>query len=139
MNTLLGGFLLISVFLGITGTFLFRTRQRRSELALRVAMGSSRNKLLYFLFQEGFILLALALIPAFIIAWNIFFATDGMVGAGTSFGFAEEERGVIIRASRFFIAFSFSVGLIAVMMIAGIILPALRAVKMQPAEALHDE
>jgi putative ABC transport system permease protein len=139
MNTLLGGFLLISVFLGITGTFLFRTRQRRSELALRVTMGSSRNKLLYFLFQEGFILLALALIPAFIIAWNIFFATDGMVGAGTSFGFAEEERGVIIRASRFFIALSFSVGLIAVMMIAGIILPALRAVKMQPAEALHDE
>lgn len=37
-------FLLVNVFLGLIGTFWFRTRRRRSEIALRLAMGSTKNQ-----------------------------------------------------------------------------------------------
>lgn len=37
------GFLLLNIFLGVIGTFWFRTQQRRKEVALRLALGSSRR------------------------------------------------------------------------------------------------
>jgi putative ABC transport system permease protein len=41
-------FLLVNVFLGLIGTFWFRTRRRRSEIALRLAMGSTKNQVFRF-------------------------------------------------------------------------------------------
>lgn len=35
-------FLLLNIFLGIIGTFWFRTQHRRAEIALRMALGSTR-------------------------------------------------------------------------------------------------
>lgn len=37
-------FLLVNVFLGLIGTFWFRTRRRRGEIALRLAMGSTKSQ-----------------------------------------------------------------------------------------------
>lgn len=64
-------FLLVNVFLGLIGTFWFRTRRRRSEIALRLAMGSTKNQVFRLLAGEGLLLLALVTIPAMIICYNI--------------------------------------------------------------------
>ena len=50
-------FLLVNVFLGLIGTFWFRTRRRRSEIALRMAMGSTRGGVFRLLIGEGLLLL----------------------------------------------------------------------------------
>ena len=53
-------FLLGNVFLGLIGTFWVRTRRRRSEIALRLAMGSTQAAGLFpLLMGEGLLLLAL--------------------------------------------------------------------------------
>ena len=68
------GFLLLNIFLGVIGTFWFRTQQRRKEVALRLAMGSSRRGIFSYLMYEGILLLTLAALPAAVIAFNIGYA-----------------------------------------------------------------
>lgn len=109
------------------GTFWFRTRHRRSEIALRMAMGSSRGRIRWQLLGEGLLLLALASIPALIICIN-------MVMADVTFTEATDATW-----GRFVICVSIVWVLMALMVIAGIWYPASRAMEVQPAEALHDE
>ncbi|WP_321330879.1 FtsX-like permease family protein [uncultured Bacteroides sp.] len=139
LDILLAGFLLVSVFLGVTGTFLFRTRQRQPELALRLALGASRQRLLILLVGEGGVLFILALLPAMLIAWNLFYATGGMISSGTSFGLSMEETGAFVRFGRFLVAMAISSVLTILMMLIGILFPAVRAMGIHPAEALHEE
>lgn len=47
-------FLLGNVFLGLIGTFWVRTRRRRSEIALRLAMGSTKHQVFPFLWGRGY-------------------------------------------------------------------------------------
>ena len=61
----------MNIFLGVIGTFWFRTQQRRREVALRMAMGSSRQGVFLRLMSEGILLLTLAAVPAVIIAFNV--------------------------------------------------------------------
>ena len=121
------GFLLMNIFLGVIGTFWFRTQHRRGEVALRMAMGSSRNAIFLHLMTEGVLLLTLATIPAIVIAFNI--------------GIAElvDVAKMHFTTDRFLLGIFFTWLLMAVMIIAGIWYPASRAMKVQPAEALHDE
>lgn len=120
------GFLLMNILLGIVGTFWFRTQHRRSELALRVAVGSSRMQLWNRLNSEGLMLLSLAALPAAVICYNIghLDLTDGYM-----------EWGIV----RFLITFAISYFLMALMILAGIWFPARQAVRIQPAEALREE
>ncbi|WP_044270144.1 FtsX-like permease family protein [Bacteroides timonensis] len=127
-------FLLVNVFLGLIGTFWFRTRRRRSEIALRLAMGSTKNQVFRLLAGEGLLLLALVTIPAMIICYNI--------------GIAEFTIGRTELISTWPVEWSFvrfllgSLGawfLIALMVMVGIWFPARQAMKIQPAEALHEE
>ena len=67
-------FFVFNVFIGLMGTFWFRTRHRRSEIALRMAMGSSRGRIRWQLLGEGLLLLALASIPALMICSNMVMA-----------------------------------------------------------------
>lgn len=121
------GFLLLNIFLGVIGTFWFRTQHRRKEVALRMAMGSTRRGIFVRLIAEGLLLLTLAAVPAAIIAMNI--------------GVAElvDVTQLPFDASRFFLALVLSWLLMAVMIVVGVWYPARRAMKIQPAEALHDE
>ncbi|WP_288242077.1 ABC transporter permease [uncultured Bacteroides sp.] len=121
------GFLLLNIFLGVIGTFWFRTQQRRKEVALRMAMGSSRRGVFFRLMGEGVLLLSVAAVPALLIAFNV--------------GIAElvDISKMQFTFERFLIAAVFTWLLMAVMIVVGIWYPAYKAMKLQPAEALHDE
>ena len=121
------GFLLLNIFLGVTGTFWFRTQHRRQEVALRLAIGSTRKNIFIRLITEGILLLLLIMIPAFCITVNI--------------GLAElvDVSQLPFQTGRYLTAFMLTILLMASMIVAGIWFPAHRAMKIQPAEALHDE
>jgi putative ABC transport system permease protein len=118
-----GAFLLLNIFLGILGTFWFRTQQRKSEIALMKALGSSNRDVFVREIAEGLILLSIATIFAAIIDFNLAYAGMSM----------ELETG------RFVITVLISYLLIALMIVIGTWFPARKAMKIQPAEALHDE
>lgn len=127
-------FLLVNVFLGLIGTFWVRTRRRRGEIALRLAMGSTKGQVFRLLTGEGLLLLALVTIPAMIVCYHV--------------GVAEFTIGRTELISTWPVEWSFvrfllgTVGawlLIALMVVIGIWFPARQAVNIQPAEALHEE
>ena len=92
------GFLLLNIFLGLLGTFWFRTQQRRSEIALHKAHGATDRAIFSRLLSEG------------ILEWD-----------------------------RLLLCAAISFVLITLMIVIGIGIPARKAMKVQPAEALHDE
>ena len=121
------GFLMLNIFLGVVGTFWFRTQHRRQEVALRMALGSTRRGIFVRLITEGLLLFVVAMIPASLIALNIGMADLVDVSC------------LPFDALRFCMALSVTAVLMALMIVLGIWYPARRAMKVQPAEALHDE
>ena len=121
------GFLLLNIFLGVIGTFWFRTQHRRSEIALRMSFGSTRRGVFRRLIVEGLLLLTLAAVPAVFIAFNV-----GMAEL------VDVER-MSFGGGRFAMTVLVSWLLMALMIVLGIWYPARRAMLVQPAEALHDE
>lgn len=119
-------FLLLNIFLGITGTFWFRTQHRKGEIGLRVALGDTQRKILLKYYMEGLILLTSAMIPAAIVL-HIFVITEILTYHST------------LTWGRFFIGMAITWLLLASMIVLGIWLPTRKAVKIPPAEALHDE
>lgn len=120
-------FLLVNILLGVVGTFWIRTQQRRSEIGLRLALGSSRKGIRRLLINEGLLLLILAAIPAAVISLNI----------GLADLLSVEEMEFTIE--RFIAAEIITLILMGSMIIVGVCLPARQAMKIQPAEALREE
>ncbi len=120
-------FLLVNIFLGIIGTFWFRTAYRRSEMGLRIALGSTRTSLRGMLIAEGLILLTFAIVPAAVVSFNI--------------GHAElvDVNRMDFTFMRFFVGIVITYLLMIGMIILGIWYPARQAMKVQPAEVLHEE
>ena len=58
------GFLLLNIFLGLLGTFWFRTQQRVGEIAIRKVNGATDRSIFNRLIGEGLLLLVVATIPA---------------------------------------------------------------------------
>ena len=129
LNTVytVAAFFLFNVFLCVFATFWYRTRKRRCEVALRMALGSSRRQVMRYFLLEGLVLLLMAVIPALLIALNIQWA-DLTV-----------HTLVDVSAVRFVGSFGVALLLMALMIVLGIWYPARRAMQVQPAEALHDE
>ena len=121
-------FLLLNIFLGLLGTFWFRTQQRRGEIALYKALGGTNKTVFYRLLTEGVLLLVLATIPAVIIDWNLAYAE-----------FNVRMNNTTLEIGRFIITSVTSFILILLMIIIGIGIPARKAMKIQPAEALREE
>ena len=119
-------FLLINIFLGITGTFWFRTQHRKSQIGVRIATGETRKGILKMFYTEGLLLLTFAMIPAMLV-------------------FAFIKNAEILHyywtftIGRYFIGFGITYLLLALMILLGIWFPARRAVKVSPADALRDE
>ena len=119
-------FFVVNIFLGILGTFWFRTRQRKSELGLRVALGSNRMQLRTLLIGEGLILLTMAFIPAIVFSFNICYAELIDVYLMPFSGL------------RFTIGLGITYLLLAATIVLGIWIPAQQAIKISPTEALHN-
>ncbi len=64
-------FLVINIFLVIIGTFWSRTETRRSEVGLRIALGSSKQKVRWQMFLETFIMLFISSIVGLYICINL--------------------------------------------------------------------
>lgn len=120
-------FFIFNIFLGMLGTFWFRTRKRRSEIALRMALGCSRKDLFRYYVMEGMLLLGLAAIPAILICLNMQIV-DLTVHTLI-------DPGIV----RFFFCFIMAMVLLAIIILLGIYFPARKAMKVEPAEALHGE
>ena len=127
-------FLLVNVFLGLIGTFWFRTLRRRSEIALRMAMGSTRGGVFRLLIGEGLLLLALVTLPAMVVCYNVGMA-EFTIGRTSLISTWPIEWSVI----RFLAGSLGAWLLIALMVVIGIWFPARQAMKIEPAEALHEE
>ncbi|MCI1779872.1 MAG: ABC transporter permease [Bacteroidales bacterium] len=122
------GFLLINIFLGLLGTFWFRTQERKGEIALMMALGGNKRGIFLRQIAEGLLLLVFATLPAVIVDWNLAYA-----------GLTETMSGVTLETGRFIITVAMTSIISAFTIIAGDLFPALRAMKTQPAVALHDE
>lgn len=120
-------FLLVNIFLGIIGTFWFRTEYRKGEMGLRMALGSTRNQLRSIFFQEGTFLLILAFIPALFIGLNL------------AYGDLIDKELMPFTWVRFLICQAITFLLIAGMIRIGIWYPARQTSRLEPAEALHYE
>ena len=134
-------FLLVNVFLGIVGTFRFRTNARRGEIGLRCAMGSSKNKIRQLLLGETFMILLIASIPATILALNI-----QLMGIVTKLGvsiientemFSSAAKQSMLLPNLITYLITFVTMLVIIWL--GTWYPAKKAAEIQPAEALHNE
>ena len=119
------GFLMINIFLGLLGTFWFRTQQRVNEIAIRRVNGATRLGIFRRLIGEGLLLLALVT-PAAIIIDSLLLHYD----IATYFDEPHSS------ALRIIICAGAAFALMALMVMAGIWFPARRAMRIEPAEAL---
>ena len=122
------GFLLLNIFLGLLGTFWFRTQQRRSEIALHKAHGATDGAIFRRLLSEGLLLLAVVTPIALVIDWNL-----------AHLELNSWRNGTTLEWDRLLFCAGISFVLMALMIAIGIGIPARKAMKVQPAEALHDE
>lgn len=122
------GFLLLNIFLGLLGTFWFRTQQRRSEIALHKAHGATDISIFKRLLCEGWLLLVLVTPLALVIDYNL-----------ASLELNSWRNGTTLEWGRLLLCAVITFVLIALVIAIGIGIPARKAMKVQPAEALHDE
>ena len=128
-------FLVVNIFLGILGSFWFRIQSRRSELGLRVALGSSKRKVQGMVILETMMLLFIASIIGTIICLN-FGSTETLQSLGIptlekeAWGIGKEQNVI-----NFAITFTF----LAIVSVIAVWYPAKQASNIQPAEALRDE
>lgn len=123
------GFLLVSVFLGLLGTFWFRTQQRVGEIAVRKVNGASDSSIFLRLITEGMILLLIATPFAGVFDWML-------TRSSHVWDFPES---ITFQPLRFSLAMLFSFVSIAAMIVVGIWFPARKAMHIEPASALKDE
>lgn len=120
-------FLLANIFLGIIGTFWFRTEYRKGEMGLRMALGSPRSQLSSIMISEGVLLLLFACIPAIAVCLNI--AYMDMV----------DTYLLPFTWGRFLVCQGITFFLIVSMIVAGVWYPARQTSRLEPAEALRYE
>ncbi len=125
-------FVMISVFLGFLGTFWFRTRQRVPELALRKVNGATNADIFRRCIAEGLLLLV---IPALALGAAVIWGSDTLA----TFDFGNSISGFGYNESMFRLAALVAVIAMALMIIAGIAIPARKAMKIEPAQALSEE
>ena len=121
-------FLLLNIFLGLLGTFWFRTQQRRSEIALHKINGATNRNVFSRLMSEGLWLLAIVTPAA--VAVDIVLANAEL---------NSWHNGTTLEWPRLLVCAALSFVCIALMIVIGIWYPARKAMMLQPAEALHDE
>ena len=128
-------FLIINIFLGIIGTFWYRTESRKSEIGLRIALGSSKRKVKRFLYTETIILLFISAIIGVNLCINIG-QTDLLKALGIPLA-NHEHIGAGIE--QYFINFGFTFLFLVIISLLAVWYPARQSSNLHPAEALHEE
>lgn len=122
-------FVLVSIFLGLLGTFWFRTQQRVGEIAIRKVNGATSRSIFRRLISEGLILLTVATIPALGLDWLL---THLELNSPRLWVYYFEPV-------RFIACAAFTYQMLALMIVGGIWFPASRAMRVDPAVAIKDE
>lgn len=133
-NYIIGAaFLLFNIFLGVLGSFWYRTRMRVPDIAVLKIFGATKGNIFLRLIGEGLLLLCIATPLAILCEWLLIhyniIKLPAALGSYLNFDF--------IRLLAIIPAITFA--LLALMIIAGISFSALRAMKLAPALALHSE
>ena len=120
-------FLLVNIFLGILGTYWFRTQQRVKEIALRMVSGATRGDIFRRILGEGQILLLLVTPIAIIIDYLL-----------TIYEFTSWYDGYF-QPMHFCVSVLAAWILMALMIAVGIYFPARRAMAISPAAAMKTD
>ncbi len=121
-------FLLVNIFLGLLGTFWFRTRQRTPEIALMKVTGATAASVFKTQVGEGLVLLLLVTPLAAVVDINMAVLEMNAYG---NYGYLEWPRLAACVGIVFVI--------MAVMIVCGVAIPAWKGMRIEPATALHDE
>ncbi len=121
-------FLLANIFLGILGTFWFRTSQRTKEIALRMANGATRADIFRRVITEGEIILIAVTPVSMAICYML-----------TQYDLNTSYMGVFFEPVRFIGCTLITFALVSLMIVLGSWLPARKAMSISPAEALKTE
>jgi putative ABC transport system permease protein len=128
-------FLIANIFIGIVGTFWFRTQSRKSDIGLRIALGSTKAGIRNLFIGETLVILLLASIIATIVCINITMV-DILEDIGVP---VVEETGGKRNISRYLINYGITFASLAIIAVIAVWYPARKASMIQPAEALKDE
>ncbi len=120
-------FVLITVFLGVFGTFWLRIRQRTNEIGVRMAMGAGRSVIRRSMVTESLCLITIAVLPALLVYINMLHA-NVLDTWRLPFSF---ERVTVV----------FGIALLVMVIIVGCgtSYPARQASRLNPVDALRDE
>lgn len=132
-------FVLMSVFLGFLGTFWFRTQQRVPEIALRKVSGATDRAVFTRFLSEGLMLLVAPLVlmvPTGVILLNV---VNRLMDEDSAGGLDVSINGYPMEQAFIWVALAMCVASLALMIIAGVWLPARKAMRVNPASALKDQ
>lgn len=120
-------FFLLNIFLGVIGTFWLRINKRKSEIGLRMAVGSSRRTILWQMVGEGMVLLLIAFLPALVVCLNLVHLD------------LLPKQYMDVTPLRCGLTTAITLALLVLVVALGTWYPALRSSRIEPAEALHYE
>ncbi len=118
------GFLIVNVFLGISGVFSYKLSKRKAEVGLRVIMGASPFDILKQLLGESMVLTTLGILPGVLIAVQLLIMQYLDPFMNGYYGILS-----IVLSALF----------LYLLMLSCAFYPSLKAARLSPAEALHEE
>lgn len=142
LRTILLIFFLFNIALGIIGTFWFRNQTRRGEIGLRMAMGSTSNKIEHQFITEALLLFTFAVIPAILINLAIAKADVIKLNMDIIMSYKTVKGSPYITQNaplRFLITNGITYIFLSIVIILSAWIPANHASKVHPVDALHDE
>jgi len=117
-------FLIINVFVGVTGVFTYNLSKRGSEIGLRIAMGATSTAIWRQLLGETLTLTSIGIFPGVLIAIQLLIMRYFEPYMTTSFGVLS-----LVMSALF----------LYLLMLSCAVYPSLKASRIQPAEALHED
>lgn len=127
-------FLLAVVFLCVLGTFWYRIRRREKEIAIRMVNGASAGDIFRRFLSESMILVGISVLSAIVAVLSIVL----IVGKEEIVEMLSEMM-QSVSLTHVIVSWAAAVVCLVAVVVAAIIIPARRAMKVEPAIALKDE